>query len=235
MSRLLINEPPLIVLPSLAKEIGLNEAIIVQQIQYWLSAPGGGAHIDGHKWVYNTVKQWAEQFPFFSEATVKRALLSLRERGLVVAECLGDNPMDKKLYYRIDYSALEQISQPSRSVCTNLYTETTTDIYKADSGEKSIRPEAKEIITHLNQMAGTSYRPVDSNLRLIEARLKEGATVVDMKRVIDAKCVEWKGGSMEKYLRPQTLFNASKFEQYLGSLGKATDTEPGEPDGVLWI
>ena len=44
MSRLLINEPPLIVLPSLAKEIGLNEAIIVQQIQYWLSAPGGGAY-----------------------------------------------------------------------------------------------------------------------------------------------------------------------------------------------
>lgn len=70
-------------------------------------------------------------------------------------------------------------------------------------------------------MVGTSYRPVDSNLRLIEARLKEGATIADMKRVIDAKCVEWKGGSMEKYLRPQTLFNASKFEQYLGALGKA--------------
>ena len=35
MSKLLINEHPLQVLPSLATKIGLNEAIVLQQIHYW--------------------------------------------------------------------------------------------------------------------------------------------------------------------------------------------------------
>ncbi|NCB45345.1 MAG: hypothetical protein EOM59_22360, partial [Clostridia bacterium] len=33
--------------------------------------------------------------------------------------------------------------------------------------------------------------------------------------VIDKKCAQWKGTDMDKYLRPSTLFNASKFEGYL--------------------
>lgn len=37
MSRLLINEQPLLVLPSLACEIGLNEALMLQQIHYWMN------------------------------------------------------------------------------------------------------------------------------------------------------------------------------------------------------
>ena len=36
-SKLLIDEPPLQVLPSLALKIGLNEAIILQQVHYWLN------------------------------------------------------------------------------------------------------------------------------------------------------------------------------------------------------
>ena len=36
MSKLLINEQPLQVLPSLAEAIGLNQAIALQQVHYWL-------------------------------------------------------------------------------------------------------------------------------------------------------------------------------------------------------
>lgn len=36
-AQLLINEPPLQVLPTLAKTIGLNEAIVLQQVHYWLN------------------------------------------------------------------------------------------------------------------------------------------------------------------------------------------------------
>ena len=37
MSNLLIHEEPLLVLPGLASRIGLNEAIFLQQIHYWLN------------------------------------------------------------------------------------------------------------------------------------------------------------------------------------------------------
>lgn len=36
MSKLLIDDYPIQVLPKLAKEIGLNEAIFLQQVHYWL-------------------------------------------------------------------------------------------------------------------------------------------------------------------------------------------------------
>ena len=36
MSKLLIYDNPIMILPTLAQKIGLNEAVILQQIHYWL-------------------------------------------------------------------------------------------------------------------------------------------------------------------------------------------------------
>ena len=83
------------------------------------------------------------------------------------------------------------------------------------NGKKS---EALEVLAFLNEKAGRAYRPTDTNLRFIAARLKQGATVVDCKQVVAKKCREWKGSDMEPYLRPATLFNDTKFNQYVGEL-----------------
>ena len=73
------------------------------------------------------------------------------------------------------------------------------------------------IVQHLNEKAGTNYRAASkATARHIEARLNEGFSVEDFFAVIDKKCAEWKGGDMEKYLRPETLFG-SKFESYLNA------------------
>lgn len=112
MSNLLINEPPLQVLPSLAVKIGLGEAIIVQQVHYWLQRTR--SLDDGHCWVYNTVKEWQKQFPFWSENTIFRHLQSLRESGILIAEQKSANSFDKTLYYRIDYEKLGLVSIPPK-------------------------------------------------------------------------------------------------------------------------
>ncbi len=78
--------------------------------------------------------------------------------------------------------------------------------------------DAAEILDFLNAMSERSYRPVKANIEKIEARLKEGASIDDIKQVIRRKCQEWKGTKWEQYLRPDTLFNATKFNQYLGQL-----------------
>lgn len=78
---LLLDEQPLLVMPQLAKEIGLNEAIILQQIHYWIKSPKSGVIINDEKWVYNSVVQWNEQFPFWSANTIRRALNNLREKA----------------------------------------------------------------------------------------------------------------------------------------------------------
>lgn len=77
------------------------------------------------------------------------------------------------------------------------------------------RAEIREIVGILNEEIGKAYKPTTpKTASLIRARLKEGFTVEDFRRVIETKAQEWRGGEMEKYLRPETLFG-TKFESYL--------------------
>lgn len=82
------------------------------------------------------------------------------------------------------------------------------------------RPQALEVLEYLNTKSGRNYRAVDVNLDLVLARLKSGATVAQCKAIVDAKVTQWgEDQKMQEYLRPGTLFNRTRFEQYLGQLG----------------
>lgn len=107
-------------LPTLAEAIGLNEAIILQQIHYWITTPRMGKQHDGKRWIYNSVREWQEMnFPFWSEATIKRALANLRAFGLVLTENLNEKTYDRTLWYTIDYDALNRLQQSIGSKCNN--------------------------------------------------------------------------------------------------------------------
>jgi uncharacterized phage protein (TIGR02220 family) len=74
--------------------------------------------------------------------------------------------------------------------------------------------DADRAIDYLNSKADTQYRYGNSNRKLINARLKD-YDIREICGVIKKKCDEWKGTEMARYLRPSTLFNATKFEEYL--------------------
>ncbi len=82
--------------------------------------------------------------------------------------------------------------------------------------------ESIEILDFLNEKTGRTFKPLETNLKLIDARLKEGATVEEMKQVIAKKVRDWTGDEkMEPYLRPKTLFGKEKYAQYSGELERA--------------
>lgn len=83
------------------------------------------------------------------------------------------------------------------------------------------------VIDYLNRKASTNYRASTKNTQsFINARLKEGYTVEDFKKVVDSKSKEWLNTDFEKYLRPATLFG-TKFENYLNEANKKTPTAIG--------
>jgi uncharacterized phage protein (TIGR02220 family) len=86
---------------------------------------------------------------------------------------------------------------------------------KKQAEKQRINQQAIEIIDYLNRKTGKKYRHSKANLTVIAARLKEGFTLDDCKRVIDTKTAQWLNDEKEKYLRPETLFRPSKFEGYL--------------------
>lgn len=74
---------------------------------------------------------------------------------------------------------------------------------------------AKEIIDYLNINAQSSFTLNTSNKKLILNIINEGYQICDFLKVIDKKIAQWKGTSLQIYLRPITLFQLKKFENYL--------------------
>ena len=110
---LLFAERPLVINTQLAMKIGLNEAIVLQQLHYWLRDTNSGMECDGVRWIYNTTEQWLEQFPFWSESTLKRAFASLKTLGLLRCEKLNKSKRDMTNFYKESlppYSTLERRS-----------------------------------------------------------------------------------------------------------------------------
>jgi hypothetical protein len=100
---LLIHEPPLQVLPSLAQAIGLNEAIILQQIHYLVNS-GGGRVIGGDRWVFDTYEELQRKFfPFWSAITLKRTMLKMESHGWLIS-CQPEGVMSRRKYYRLSAS-----------------------------------------------------------------------------------------------------------------------------------
>lgn len=72
------------------------------------------------------------------------------------------------------------------------------------------------LIKYLNEKTGRAFHNTEANKKLIKARLNDGFTKQDFKLVIDYKSAEWKNNpEMQKYLRPNTLFAPSHFDDYL--------------------
>src|ERR1041385_202513 len=107
MSKLLIDEPPLHLLPTLAALIGLNEAIVIQRLHYRLQLLGESG--EGRKWVRDCYEDWRHQFPFWSASTIKRAFISLEKKGLITSRQFEKNERPMRKWYSINYTALEII------------------------------------------------------------------------------------------------------------------------------
>lgn len=128
-SRLLMKEQPLVVDKTLASLIGLNEAIVLQQIEYWTNIKEisdikklqtrNENFIDGYYWTYNTIEDWTSEFPFWSYDTVKRTLKKLRDKNLLVTGNYNLKGYDRTLWYRVNHAELINLEYTISAKCTN--------------------------------------------------------------------------------------------------------------------
>ena len=226
MNNLLIDDYPILVLPKLATEIGLNEAIVLQQMHYWLKK--SNHNYDGRRWIYNSFPEWQKHFPFWSVMTIKRAVYSLEKQNLLYVGNYNKAKFDKTKWYSINYEKLEGMKRPSyqndttsvskrndgvyQNDMTNTrdYTEITTETTNNNilSGNPTVsRIPYKEIVDYLNEKTGKNFKHKTAKTRkFIEARWNQDFRLDDFKKVIDVKTDEWLNTDSDKYLRPETLF-----------------------------
>lgn len=113
MSKLLLDKPPLLVIPDLAVLIGLHESIVLQQIHYWieLNREADKNFEAGFYWTYNSYHDWQKQFKFWNVVTIKRLIGKLETIGLIISDNFNRMKFDRTKWYRIDYERLESFTK----------------------------------------------------------------------------------------------------------------------------
>ena len=112
MSMFLFDETPIFANPTLAKEIGLNEALILQQLNYWIEVnrKTGKNYHEGRYWTYNSIRAWKEEnFDYLSLDTVKRTFARLEKAGYLLTGNFNKDPRDKTKWYAINDGQLEAL------------------------------------------------------------------------------------------------------------------------------
>lgn len=242
--KLLIDENPLQLLPSLVKRVGMNGAVFLQQLHFRSLISKSEA--EGHIWVYKTYSEWTEEFTFWSSNTIRRIIYDLEEKGYLISTGEYNKlKIDKTKWYRINYAKLtpdtfgsEQVDCPEPTpppvdsgqtevsvLGRPLLKECKENDKKKDTVEKNL-DVAHFVIEYLNEQTGKQFKAQSAaTKKFINGRMKEGYTQQDFVKVIDHKVKQWINNSeFQAYLRPSTLFNATNFENYLNE--QLTTSQP---------
>ena len=111
MSSIFYNIEPKVINTELACLIGLNEAIVLQQLHYWIEKNKATAtnFRDGHYWTYGTIQEYRDRdFRFWSFDTVKRTLAKLISLGFLIRGNYNKRKMDNTNWYAINYMVLDE-------------------------------------------------------------------------------------------------------------------------------
>jgi len=171
-SRLLYDERPLVVIPELARMLsarkgfdGLQEALVLQQIHYWviLNTKANKNEKDGFFWTYNTFKEWHEQFPFWSLATIKRIFGRLEKAGFLIWGRFNKSNINRTKWYRIDHDVISRMVQNELSIVSD-----------CDNGKGQLDTLESVNLTQSGQAQVTNEIPVpENNHRLLTENNKE--------------------------------------------------------------
>lgn len=169
----------------IAKEYGIEEAILLKHIDYWVykNEANGKNFYDGYYWTYNSIKAFKELFPYMSEKKIRNALNKLIENGLIITGCYNSDVRDRTLWYAITEKGKSILPKSNlhfteRANDNNiLYTNNNTNINNTDiipNINKENIKEMEEIFNYWNSCNIIKHAKLTDDMkRLLKTRLNE--------------------------------------------------------------
>jgi hypothetical protein len=141
--------------PEVAKQVGVNAAVIYQNIVYWCEKNAANErHVhEGRAWTYNSIRAFTEMFPYLTADQIRRALERLEGAGFIGVGNFSEDARDRTKWF-CDLRHTHLASAPETfGVNANSYkgTDVNTDIndrYKPACEEETLfsaieEPEVK--------------------------------------------------------------------------------------------
>lgn len=177
----------------IAKEVGINAAIIYENLRFWIdhNAKKGVNKKEGKYWMYTTQKELSEQFEYLSVKQVRTALEKLENAGYIVKGNFNRSAYDRTTWYSLTEKgnqpeetpeAVPETETPEKAPEKPLQTPKTADIRKYPNRRKQkpagAIPEPPWIFGD-----GAKGRPIQD----IESDLEKNI-IIENARLLAEKC-----------------------------------------------
>lgn len=111
-TRIYLENKPTVtrIVPELAVAIGLNESIILLQLDFWIGQSDNFQ--DGRYWTFQSLRDMREKaFGYLGLATINRAVLSLEEQGLIIVGNYNKRKGDTTRWFALNPDGLRKLSE----------------------------------------------------------------------------------------------------------------------------
>ena len=190
-----------------------------------LSLKNGWHDKEGNVFQYYTNDQLMIDLNCNSNKTIIKIKKELKDAGLMTEVRQGMN-LPNRIYLEALNGSVENTLSEVQKVHIGSVENTLSEVQKVHTIKtENTKTEnnnnklliCKEVISYLNLKAKKNFKfDTTSHHKFIKARLKEGYTLEDFKKVVDIMSAKWIGTEYEQYLQPQTLFG-NKMDNYLNT------------------
>ena len=190
-----------------------------------LSLKNGWHDKEGNVFQYYTNDQLMIDLNCNSNKTIIKIKKELKDAGLMTEVRQGMN-LPNRIYLEALNGSVENTFQEVQKVHLGSVENTLSEVQKVHTIKtENTKTEnnnnklliCKEVISYLNLKAKKNFKfDTASHHKFIKARLKEGYTLEDFKKMVDIMSTKWIGTEYEQYLQPQTLFG-NKMDNYLNT------------------
>jgi len=177
----------------LATKYGVHEAIILNHIMHWIAfneRAKKNFH-EGKYWMYETLKDMANHFPYFSFKQVRTALDNLVKKGAIIKSNFSKNKFDVTIWYALEDKCIlpnGQIPFAQMGKCINKETDTETDTEKKRTAKAEAGASVSDAARRLVNIFIEKIKERDPNFK--EPNLKKWALVFDRMHRIDGRSYE---------------------------------------------
>ena len=183
----------------LAEAYGILEAILLNHFQHWIkhNAANEKHYHDGRYWTFNTVKAFAELFPYASAKQIRTALNRLIDAGVLITGNYNKTTYDRTLWYaftdeglticpirQMDVAKKKNGCAKKGKPIPNTITSTNTNTKQINNNDQPAKPTDQELLVEFEDL-WHHYPRKQGKAKALEAYKRARKAGVDKTTVLD--------------------------------------------------